>query len=108
MSENTAAPRRPARQKTDTLLELPLCVVVVAFILMLGFQTNQLVMEQQALQQSWDNQTKAHAEAVKLRGQFEAIASGAAKLADSGNQNASAIVAALNKAGVTINAVEEN
>lgn len=96
---------QPQRQIGNSLVELPMCIVVIAFIIMVGFQTNQLVIEQERLQQNWDSQTTAHADAEKLRSQFEAIASGAAKLADAGNQNASAIVAALNKAGVTINAV---
>lgn len=98
MSEATTVSQKP-----EPSLFLPVCLAVLALLILVVFQSSQLLREQQSLQSTWDDQVTAHADATKLRAQFEAVASGAAKLADEGNQNASAIVGALNKAGVTIN-----
>ena len=82
---------------------LPLTLAIVTLFVMIGFQTLQLLREWQSLHETKDGQVAAYSEARNIRIQFEAIANGTANLAQSGNQNASAIVAALNEAGVTFN-----
>jgi len=75
-------------------------VVVITLVIMIGFQTVQLWRERQALEVALENQSQALLEATRVRKQFEAIAKGSAELAGAGNQNAMAIVTALQKSGV--------
>ena len=95
-------PRRPAPPPQQPSLLVPVSLTIIAVVLMFGFQTYTLMQERQALQTTRKAQEAPFIESQNLRNQFEAIASGAAKLADEGNPNASAIVAALGRAGVTI------
>jgi hypothetical protein len=77
--------------------------VVVTLLLMVAFQTLQLVRERQAISDTHAGQETAHTEARRVRLQFESIAKGTAQLAASGNPNAVAIISALEEAGVSIN-----
>ena len=100
-AQQRQAPRRPPASQEPSLL-VPVFLTIIAVVLMFGFQTYTLMQERQALEANRDAQATPFTESQNLRNQFEAIASGAAQLADEGNPNASAIVAALARAGVTI------
>jgi hypothetical protein len=84
-------------------LAMPLCLVVLAFVVWTGFQTTQLLRERGTLQAIRASQEAPVQEAAKLRAQLDSIARGTQELANQGNQNAKTIVAELQKRGITIN-----
>jgi len=84
-------------------LAVPVCLVVVAFVLWTGFQTSQLMRERGTLKAILASQEAPVQEAAKLRTQLDSIARGTQELANQGNQNAKTIVAELQKRGITIN-----
>ena len=84
-------------------LVVPVCLVVVAFVLWTGFQTSQLMRERGMLKAILASQEAPVQEAAKLRTQLDSIARGTQELANQGNPNAKTIVAELQKRGITIN-----
>ncbi len=84
-------------------LAIPVCLVVIAFVVWTGFQTSQLMRERGTLQGIRASQEAPVQEAAKLRTQLDSIARGTQDLANQGNPNAKTIVAELQKRGITIN-----
>ncbi len=81
----------------------PLALLLLAMVLWFALQTWQLVMERKNLAAFYTGQETMFQNAQKMRSQLDAIAAGAARLAEKGNPNAQAIVDALRARGVTIN-----
>lgn len=90
-------------ENTQHSIFLPILLTALAVVVWFGFQTTQLVKERAHLATLQTNQAPIHENAEKMRGQLDAIAAGAQKLADVGNPNAQAIVNALRQRGITIN-----
>ena len=84
-------------------LVIPVCLVVIAFVVWTGFQTSQLMRERGTLQAIRASQEAPVQEAARLRTQLDSIARGTQELANQGNQNAKTVVAELQKRGITIN-----
>lgn len=84
-------------------LVVPVCLVVIAFVVWTGFQTSQLMRERVTLKAILASQEAPVQEAAKLRAQLDTIARGTQELANQGNQNAKTVVAELQKRGITIN-----
>ena len=82
---------------------MPTLLLSSALVGWLGFQTWQLVAERQQLGQLRTGQDSPVDAATKLRASLDAMATGTAKLADAGNNNARTIVEELRKRGITIN-----
>ena len=83
---------------------VPLLLGGLAVLGWLGFQTQQLFMERQALQTAYASQQPTVDNAGKLRASLDALAADTQRMADGGNPNARALVDELKKRGVTINA----
>ena len=81
---------------------VPLLLIGLAVVTTFGFQTFELVQERGRLLAARVAQQEAVAGAQKMRGQLDAIATGAQKLADAGNTGAVLVVNALKERGVTI------
>ena len=84
-------------------LVLPLMLVIVAVLLMLGFQTVTLWQERDALTIRYAKQEPALQQSQQMRAQLDSIARKTADLADQGNTNAALLVKTLQQRGVTIN-----
>ena len=82
---------------------VPIFLVSLALTLWLGFQTLQLVREQQQLEAVKVNLAPQELAATKLRTALDQVATATAKLAGEGNGNARLIVEQLRSRGVTIN-----
>ncbi len=83
-------------------IELPIALIVAAFFLITAFQTEQLVSEHGRLMAIHAAQDAPLAQATKLRGQFQMLAAGTAKLAEAGNTSAKAVMAQLQAQGITV------
>ena len=81
---------------------VPLLLVVLALLLMTGFQTIQLSREHELLNSRLQFQTGPLEESRKIREQLQAVATSTARLADNGNENAQRIIDQLQKAGIQI------
>lgn len=73
-------------------VELPVALLATAFVLMLAFQTVELVRQSEVLAEINANQATPLAETQHLRQATNALAADVAQLAKSGNANAKAIV----------------
>jgi hypothetical protein len=85
-------------------LFLPLGLLVLGFVLMVGFQTVQLIRERGNLFELQLAQEPTVQEAAKLRQQLDSLAKKTAALADSGNLSAKAVVEEMRRQGITIKA----
>lgn len=74
-----------------------------ALVFWLGFQTWQLVVERDLLQQVYATQTRTVENASQFRTRLDRIARETQVLADKGNPNAKLLVEELRKRGITIN-----
>lgn len=83
-------------------IQVPLLFVMLAFTIMVAFQALQLWQERERLTATLSALEQPFQDAGLVRDQFESVANGTATLARSGNDNAAAILAELNRAGVTI------
>src|SRR5258708_29376045 len=83
-------------------LQIPLLLLAIAFFLMVGFQTVQLVRERGNLYEIQLGQETTVQESLKLRQQMESLASKTAQLADGGNAGAKAIIEELRRLGITV------
>ena len=86
---------------------VPALLIVIALILMTGFQMIQLTREHELLNSRLEAQTGPLAESQKVREQLQSVVTSTQALAQSGNQNAARIIDQLEKAGMKIN-TEEN
>lgn len=85
-----------------TIRQLLLPVSLLSFIVMilLAFQTSQILRDRDALHESKGRQEQPFQESQKLKTQLSALVIGTQKLADQGNKNVKPIVDKLIEAGV--------
>ena len=81
---------------------MPVGIGLVALLVLLGFQVNQLIVDRQALSELAQRQEKPLTEAKAVRAQLDAIAAGVRRLSEDGNLHAKKVVAALAKQGISI------
>jgi hypothetical protein len=85
-------------------LAIPVTLVVVAFFIMVAFQTVQLVRERGHLGDIQLAQEPTVQEGTKLRQQLDSLGAKTAALADGGNANAKAIVEELRRNNIIVKA----
>jgi len=90
----------------DYPMFVPLLLIVLALLLMTGFQMSQLTREHELLNTRLEAQTGPLEESQNVRDQLQSVATKTAALANNGNENAAKIVEQLEKAGIKINAPE--
>ena len=83
-------------------LSIPLGLLVLGFVLMVGFQTVQLIRERSNLFEIQLAQEPTIQEGAKLRQQLDSLAKKTAALADAGNAGAKAVVEEMRRQGITI------
>lgn len=83
-------------------IEVPLLLIVVAFFLITAFQTERLVQEHSSLATLRTEQETNLEQAARIRARFQMLASETAKLAQSGNANAKAVLDQLQAQGITV------
>ena len=83
-------------------LTLPFLIVLVSFVVYLGFQTSQLLQQRALIATAHGNQDTPIAEANKVRHQLDGIASKTAALAARGNANAKLVIDDLSRQGIRI------
>jgi hypothetical protein len=88
--------------ETVDRLQIPLLLLTIAFFLMVGFQTVQLVRERGNLYDIQLGQETTVQESLKLRQQMESLATKTAQLAEGGNAGAKAIIEELRRLGITV------
>ena len=89
-------------------LFIPTLGLAITLLIMVVFETVQLLEEKGSITRIKNNQYPVFSESKEMRDQFNSIAQGVAKLANSGNTNAVAIVKQLKAQGVTINSNSES
>src|SRR5260221_13898252 len=83
-------------------LQIPLALVVLGFVLMVGFQTVQLVRERGNLFEVQLAQEPTVQEGTKLRQQLDSLAARTAQLAETGNAGAKGVIDEMRRQGITI------
>ncbi|HEX3498638.1 MAG TPA: hypothetical protein VHT04_04890 [Stellaceae bacterium] len=81
---------------------VPLGLLVLGFVLMVGFQTVQLIRERSNLFEIQLAQEPTVQEGAKLRLQLDSLAKKTAALADAGNPGAKAVIEEMRRQGITI------
>jgi hypothetical protein len=81
---------------------LPLLLLAVAVVGWSSFQSVQLVIERNNLREAIGSQDTQVEQSRKLRTALESLGNGIAKLARSGNANATLVVEELRKRGITV------
>ena len=89
-------------QQQQPNLAIPLVIGLAAFVLMLGFQTAQVISQRSALATAREGQNGPLDESNKVRKQLDTLSQSTASLAGKGNVNAQAVVANLARQGVQI------
>lgn len=79
-----------------------MALIVAAFFLITAFQTERLVQEHSSLAALRTAQETSLAQVGQIRARFQMLASGTAKLAESGNAGAKAVLAQLQAQGITV------
>ena len=82
---------------------VPLLLIVIALLLMTGFQMIQLTREHELLNTRLETQVGPLEESQRVRDQLQSVAVSTATLARNGNENAARIVEQLEKSGIKIN-----
>ena len=83
-------------------IEIPVALIVAGFFLITAFQTERLVQEHSSLVAIRAAQATSLEQADKVRTQFQTLAAGTAKLAESGNSGAKTVLDQLRAQGVTV------
>ena len=83
-------------------IEVPVALIVAAFFLITAFQTERLVQEHSSLAALRAEQETTLEQAARIRARFQMLASGTAKLAESGNASAKAVLEQLQAQGITV------
>ena len=83
-------------------LAIPLALLVLGFVLMVGFQTVQLIRERSNLFEVQLAQEPTVQEGAKLRQQLDSLAKKTAALADAGNSGAKSVIEEMRRQGITI------
>ena len=95
----TAVAEKPGRSAF-----VPILLTTLAVLGWLGFQTLQLLDDQDTIQAAHVAQQQTVDNAAKMRASLDALASDTQRMAEAGNVNARTLVDELEKRGVTINA----
>ena len=82
---------------------LPLLLLAWTLVTLAGLQTYGLLSERDQLATALTNQAAPLEEAQRVRAQLQSLATGAADLAEQGNENAQRLIDELAKQGVTVN-----
>ena len=90
------------RQQPPRGFGLPITILTIAFLVLVVFQTSQLIRERDALEAMAESQTQSHDQAQKVIAQLDTIAQNTLKLAEAGNANAKALIDQLAAQGVSI------
>jgi hypothetical protein len=83
-------------------LSIPLGLLILGFVLMVGFQTVQLIRERGNLFEIQLAQEPTIQEGAKLRQQLDSLAKKTAALADAGNAGAKTVIEEMRRQGITI------
>jgi hypothetical protein len=83
-------------------LSAQFAILALAFVVMVGFQSFQLVRDRIALSNLRTGQEPTVQQGVKLRQQVNSIATGIAQLADAGDANARVIIDDMRRQGITV------
>ena len=83
---------------------LPVILVVLAFFVLLAFETGYAIHDRQALADQHRSQEQFMQEALKVRQQLEALA---AQLAADGDEGAKAVVDQMKRQGVNLTAPKQ-
>ena len=98
-----SAPNPPEQQGYSVYL--PLLLAGLSLVLMLGFQTSQLLSNQDKLNQLKATLVDAVEKAQMLRTQFDGLARKTVELAANGNDNARYVIDEMKKQGVDLSAL---
>src|SRR5215472_7355269 len=96
-------PQRFGRPEHGLLVIL----VVLAFFVLLAFETGYAIHDRQALADQHRSQEQVVQEALKLRQQLEALAGKTAQLAAEGDEGAKAVVDQMKRQGVNLTAPKQ-
>jgi hypothetical protein len=95
----------PVRDGRDgERLPVPLILIVVAFFILMAFETGQAIRDHGALAELMRAQQATIEQAVKLRQQLQTLAGKTAELAAAGDPGARAVVEQMKAQGVTLSA----
>jgi hypothetical protein len=97
MGRDVTEPAPAARDFTS-----PLFLLAAAFFLMVAFQTYELVRDRITLSNVHAQQDAPVQQSLRVRQQFNAIAAGVSRLADSGDKNAQTIIDDLRRQGIAV------
>lgn len=86
---------------------LPVIFVVVAFFVLMAFETGYAIHDRQALADQMRSQESVVQEAMKLRQQLEALAGKTARLAAEGDEGAKTVVDQMKRQGVNLAAPKQ-
>lgn len=81
---------------------IALALVVASMLLLVVFQTIEVIRSRINLAESRDQQETALQEAAKVKRQFEALSAGVAALASDGDSNAKSVIDEMRREGVTL------
>ncbi len=81
---------------------VPLSLLAFVVFVLMAFQTTQIMHDRTTLTQDRAQQNKPLEDAHKVQSQLEALAFGTKKLAQGGNKSAAAIIANMEKAGISV------
>ena len=91
------------RDGTISGLRLPVIRGVASLFVLMAFQVGEAIHDRGALSDLRSAQEPTVQEAIKLRQQLEALASGTAKLTAEGDEGAKTVVDQMKRQGVTLN-----
>jgi hypothetical protein len=86
---------------------LPVVLVVVAFFVLVGFETGYAIHDREALADQKRSQEPTVQEAIRLRKQLEALAGKTAQLAVDGDEGAKTVVDQMKRQGITLSAPKQ-
>lgn len=90
------------QQLTIKHLLIPINIVAFVMMLLLAFQTSQLLRDRAALRDNRMQQSKAFEDSQKLQSQLSALLVGTQKLAEAGNKDAKVIAGRLKDLGIIV------
>ncbi len=85
-------------------IRLQLTLLTAAFVILVAFQTYELIRARNNLMTALAQQEQGIAQGQKIRAQLQALAQGTLRLSNEGDESARVIVDKLRQQGVTINA----
>lgn len=86
---------------------LPVILIIVAFFVLLAFETGYAIHDRQALADQKRAQEQVVQEALRVRQQLETLASKTAQLAADGDEGAKAVVEQMKRQGVSLTASKQ-